>query len=148
MRQDQSSSPTSRGKRTLRAESELHGTGHKLGGARPGPVLIVSGFEDLSRQVYERLIALQSLRFLKGTLYLMYTDKLGEDAEAKILSPERVGPIDDVLFLPFVAREAIDGEEITEARTNAYWEILAMCTRYGMITGRGIPRDRLSTQPN
>ena len=148
MRQDLNNTGAERDEAALGFDSDLFGTGHRLGGNRPGPALIVSGFEDLSREVYERLMALPSLRFVKGTLYLMYTDKLGEDIEAQVLSPKITGPIDDVLFLPFVASEANDSEEITKARTDAFWAILAMCARYGMISGRGIQRNRLSSHPN
>lgn len=87
----------------------------QLTGARAGPVLLVTGDLDALGPVVERMQALPSLVYMRGTL------KVGghnaqEDADVVFELPSR-------------------------DPTESYWLILTQAKGLGMISGRGIPTD-------
>ena len=117
------------------AGADQGSNGHVCGGLRPGPVVVVSGFTALASPVYDRLLELSSLPFIRGTLLLVYTDRLGKTPRQF----ETIQAVDELLFLPFVEVDSADATDLAEAREEAYWTILSLCARLGMIAGRGIP---------
>lgn len=88
----------------------------RLEGARPGPVLRVTGAEEVVGPVSARLSALPSLVYLRGTLEVAATPAPGDGAlDVTGVSPEE-----------------------------AYWWVLARAAALGMISGRGIPQSWLA----
>ncbi|MBV2361304.1 hypothetical protein KUH32_16185 [Thalassococcus sp. CAU 1522] len=108
--------------------------GYRLGGARPGPSLMVAGYAPLALQVFDRLLALPTLPWLRGTLTLVSLGALNEGRTVCGLDHAPNQPVDEVLFLPFAADSALQDA----ASRTGYWMVLRLCAKLGMIDGRGI----------
>ena len=104
--------------------------GLRIGGHMPGPTLVVCGPRLGAAPVYDKLAAVQTLSWMRGTLFLTYAETLttrgvpGLDADR----------IDATLFLASAALKP-DAHSIQDG----YWTVLRACTRLGMISGRGVP---------
>ncbi len=84
-------------------------------GALPGPLLVVTGDEDVLRSVGARLWEIDSLVRMRGSIELRATDGIDYGAYA-----------DATLAAPSAAQDA-------------YWTVLGRMTALGMIAGRGVP---------
>jgi len=108
--------------------------GYRLGARISGPNLVVAGHNPTADLVYDRLLRLQPLCRLRGTLTLIYMKEM----ESEVLTfqvAEHLMPLpDEVVFLPIAA----DSSQIANAAHKGYWSVLRMCTRLGMISGRGV----------
>ena len=108
--------------------------GYRIGGSNTGPNIWVTGSKRITTPIYECLLRLPTLPWMRGTIYLMNLGVLDQNELSK--PPECVTneTIDDFLFLPF------DGPpENTDIAVRAgYRSILQLCTQLGMISGRGI----------
>lgn len=109
--------------------------GYRIGGARPGPTVVVAGYAPVAPGIYDRLLKLPTLPWMRGTLVLVTLDAL----DAAAIDEELVGqtgPVERILLLPYPARS--DSER--EIR-RGYWTVLKTCARLGMISGRGVAAD-------
>lgn len=98
--------------------------GHRLGGHRAGPTLLVATGPGLYNALHRRLSALPNLPWMRGSLLLVRLSNIHES-----LNDEW---IDDIVSLP---QAAADPASITQA----YWTVLRKATVMGMIGGRGVP---------
>lgn len=111
--------------------------GYRIGGARPGPNIIVSCFSPVAGGVLDRLMSLPTIPWLRGTICLIMVDQLDDQVGPE---PLLYGPgerVDEILFLPY--HSDLVGEP--KAIKDGYWLILRLCARLGMIDGRGVIRD-------
>ena len=108
--------------------------GYRVGGTRSGPTLVVAGYAAIAGDVYDRLLDLPTLPWLRGSLVLITLEALDITAlDAEVV--EAIGPVDRTLHLPFPMREDRDA-----AVRDGYWAVLHLCAELGMISGRGINR--------
>ncbi|MGR3503932.1 hypothetical protein [Pseudaestuariivita sp.] len=99
---------------------------HRIGGKKPGPTVIVSGFDPLIGPLYDRIAAVDALVFLNGTLLLTRADM-----PCALLDATQA---DEVIFLGYAEDDALE-----EAQTDAWWAVFGLLRRMGMIQGRGVP---------
>lgn len=112
--------------------------GYTIKGAAPGPRAVVSGFEPVAGMAFKRIISLPSLPFIRGELALVYTDRVSTADLGRLGGDGGADAADEVLFLPFRTDADTDPFDQRRAAQEAYWSILGMCTRLGMISGRGV----------
>ena len=116
--------------------SEANGLtiGYRFIGARPGPQLAIAGFCKSSEQVFDRLISIPSLPWMRGKLVFLRLDAL--DSEATDLSRiPFLGSVDRTVTLPWTDSFELDDKAVREG----YRMVLRACAAMGMISGRGIP---------
>ncbi|WP_308917823.1 hypothetical protein [Jannaschia sp. LMIT008] len=99
--------------------------GYRFPGGRPGPTLLVALSDALLDPVSDRMAALPTLPWMRGVLDLVRLDAVGWGD----WTPP--GPTDATLSLPV-------HDATAAAVREGYWSILRMCTRMGMIDGRGV----------
>lgn len=112
--------------------------GYAVKGAMPGPRAVVSGFEPVAGPTYKRIVALPALPFIRGELVLAFADRVSVADMRQMNGAGGVDAADEVLFLPFRGEANTDPFDLRRASQEAYWSILGMCTRLGMISGRGV----------
>lgn len=108
--------------------------GYRLGGASPGPNILIAGHAPIADAVYDQLVGLATLPWMRGTLYLISLNALDGQEIGESLSFVPEDHIDEVLFLPYAGQP----EFIEAATKTGYWSILQVCARMGMIDGRGV----------
>jgi|GEM_PF-3478741 len=96
----------------------------RLGGLRPGPALLVATGPGLFDPLGQRLSALPSLPWMRGSMTLV---SLWDACDTL---PDR--DFDDVLTL-------LQVDIHPDTVSAAYWTILRKATVLGMIEGRGVP---------
>ncbi len=96
----------------------------RLGGLRPGPALLVATGPGLFDPLGQRLSALPSLPWMRGSLTLV---SLWDACDTL---PDR--DFDDVLTL-------LQVDSHPDTVSAAYWTVLRKATVLGMIEGRGVP---------
>ena len=93
-------------------------------GNRIGPVMIVVGAPDVLATVVERMEAVESLCYMRGTVEFhthVPTDR----------------PADAIVRLDTPAKTTKEDPSDPES---PYWTVLRSAARLGMISGRGVPR--------
>lgn len=108
--------------------------GFRIGGVRPGPTAVVAGYSPVAQEIYERLLDLPTLPWLRGSLVLITLDAL----DVALIDDEMIdliGPVDRTLHLPFPTRTNREA-----AVREGYWAVLKLCAQLGMISGRGVGR--------
>lgn len=111
--------------------------GYRIGGHTAGPDVLVVGYRAASAEAFHRLAQLPSLPFLLGRVTLIYQEAL-EDARSGFGYARISGrQIDGSLFISYDAA-GMDGASLDRVRHGAYWSVLRLCARLGMIEGRGV----------
>jgi hypothetical protein len=106
--------------------------GYKIAGARPGPTVVVAGYAPVAHDIFDRLLNLPTLPWLRGSLVLISLDAL----DVAIVDEElanQIGHVDRTLHLPFSANR-----DHATATREGYWAVLKLCAQLGMISGRGV----------
>ena len=106
--------------------------GYRLVGNWRGPQLVVAGHGALADRVFERILAIPTLPWIRGRLVMVRLDAIGEYAGSlELLHP--LGEVDRTLMLPFASSEhfAVDVRE-------GYQSVLRAAAELGMIRGRGV----------
>lgn len=116
--------------------------GSSVTGTHSGPTLLVSGYSATTCAIYDRILALPSIGHLRGKLVLVHIDRLGTHAPATAWLIHQIGPVDDNLFLPFLADDRLPLDAHHRASEDDYWTIFAKMAALGMITGRGVASSR------
>jgi hypothetical protein len=115
--------------------------GFCIGGAVPGPNILISGSTRLTGQVFQRMLLLPTLSRLRGRLFLIQLDRLQHPADIQLIATTLIrGAIDAQMFLPFVNTGDMSADMVEDAVKEGYWSALRLCADNGMIAGRGIPR--------
>ena len=113
--------------------------GYRICGAKAGPTALVTGFRDMIAPTFLRLAELPSLPRMQGQLILAFVDQI-EAPESGIsgrgIFSER---IDGSIFIDFHATSNTGPDVLLRAHREVYWSVLRLCTRLGMISGRGVP---------
>lgn len=106
--------------------------GYVLGGDRPGANALFVANSSTIAAVCSRLMALPSLPWMWGHLYLVASDQLRADFHADVAGCVPGISFDEVSIC--TDKDQPDSESIDAS----YWQILRMCTGLGMIQGRGV----------
>ena len=114
--------------------------GYRLIGAAPGPQVVVAGIGRIAEQVFDGLMAIPTLPWMRGTLVLVHLDVLDHPAgETALRVP--LGPVDRTLKLPWPSQALPEAPLVRQS----LHRVLHVCADMGMISGRGlIPRQTLS----
>ncbi|SMX46604.1 hypothetical protein [Actibacterium lipolyticum] len=126
--------PSGKFVKTLSAGNTAAPLGYCIGGTRPGPYVLVSGHSTISDSVYERLLAIPTLSWMRGKLFLVQLDTLDEQLNSNPLKELEGLHFDKTFFLPFCAMPAFTQDAIEQG----YRSVLRVCTQLGMIDGRGV----------
>lgn len=106
--------------------------GYQVGGVSAGPHLVVAGHGPIADLVFERIIALPTIGWIKGTLSLISLDALEQPGLAFNLGNLIDPKPDEIHFLPYQLDKAFH----TASAARGYWSTLRLCCRFGMISGR------------
>ena len=118
---------------TTKSTGEVYG--YRLTGAAPGPVLVAAGHCDAAEALFERIMRIPTLPWMRGTLVLIRLGRL--DVHTRIADDlVELGPVDRTIVLPF----ADHGEASALELRRTYHNILRTCADLGMISARGVGR--------
>lgn len=105
-------------------------SGYELTGASAGPTILVAGISPLVEAVFNRLTALPTLPWMSGKIRLQILSECDRD----VAMPDEI--VDEVLYLPGLVVPDLSEEAIKDG----YLAVLRLCTRLGMIAGRGVKK--------
>ena len=122
----------------LTAPNSTQTIGYRFGGFNAGPSLLVAGHDPVATMVYDRLLQLPTLAWMRGSLTLVFLHALERDSMTPRLETLVAPKPDEIAFLPYQMDEAFH----EEAAKEGYWTVLRLCASIGMISGRGIPQSK------
>lgn len=108
--------------------------GHRLVGAAAGPQVLIAGFCPSAEQVFERILSIPTLPWMRGTLLLVRLELL-DDLPEDLSSYSGFGKVDHTVVLPWCESCELDETHIRRC----YYMTLRTCADLGMISGRGVP---------
>ncbi len=113
--------------------------GYRLKGRSPGPQVVVAGSFSSASEVYDRLLQIPSLPWMRGSIVLVDLERL--EAVAAHEKIDGIGAVDRTITLPWIDPEVEDDAVVR----SVCQMILGICAELGMVTGRGIypPRSKL-----
>lgn len=111
--------------------------GYRLTGAMAGPTLLVAGTCETAEMVFNRLMRIPTLPWMRGTLVLIRLDHLDDIAGDSCKLPT-LGPIERTLVLPVID----GGPEVEVQIRRTYHRVLRACADLGMIAGRGVAANK------
>jgi hypothetical protein len=107
--------------------------GVRFGGDRPGPI------ETVAR----RMIKLPTLPWIWGHIYLISSDMISSGQQVDVTSCLPNVIFDDITI------SAASNQDSTDTLDAAYWTVLRLCARLGMIQGRGVATEPIrKPRPN
>lgn len=109
--------------------------GYSVQGSRPGPNILVSGHSPMAQKIFDMLMALPTLPWLRGSITLIFVEVFDQDVLPRANAHIPKDRLDELLFLPFCPDQDTEDCAVKEG----YWSILRLCARLGMIDGRGVP---------
>jgi hypothetical protein len=119
--------------------------GYRIAGAVAGPLALATGRKHDAEDAFWRLVTLSSLPRLRGELVLIYQDIIDDSGSGSEIEDLLARTYDGSVFISY---QDARGTVRAAQKRNAYWLVLRLCARLGMITGRGIPgHSRVSQQP-
>ena len=109
--------------------------GYRLVGASAGPQIVVAGTCSSAEKVFDRMLSIPTLPWMRGNLILVRLDAL-DDFVGEISALKPFGKIDRTLILPWTS-----DEETSDLFTRrSYHKVLRACADLGKIAGRGVAR--------
>lgn len=109
--------------------------GYRLRGNAAGPQLVVAGFCPMAMPIFDRLLSIPTLPWMRGTLVLVRLDILDECLQ-DLMRLDPLGPVDRTIILPWSHTDEPD----TRTLLAQYHMVLRACADLGMISGRGVAR--------
>ncbi|MGR3513597.1 MAG: hypothetical protein ACU0GG_12615 [Paracoccaceae bacterium] len=106
--------------------------GYRLTGASPGPVLLVAGHCAAAERIFERILSIPTLRWMRGSLILLRLELLDDLCLDNDLLA--LGSVDRTFMLPMV-------DPLTHSKLDlhqTYHRVLQAAAGLGMISGRGV----------
>jgi hypothetical protein len=77
---------------------------------------------------------------LRGQLILLFEEPLFDPSSGLMAEDIYREPVDGSLFIARGTGGLQDAVLLEKIRTEAYWSVLRLCMRLGMISGRGVPK--------
>ena len=117
--------------------SDKDGTpfGYRLVGARTGPQVVIAGTCPTSDVIFDRLMSLPTLPWMRGNLVLIRLDAM-DGMLGDLTEISSLGEIDRTLVLPWGDKNCLNETAIRRS----YHAVRRVCTDMGMISGRGVTR--------
>ena len=116
--------------------------GYRIGCGISGPRAIAVGRRADVGDAFHRLAQLPSLPRLSGELCLVFEDDIDDAASGLTREMLFRQPVDGSIYIAFadiVSGSHVEMRRKREAqRKEAYWTVLRLATRLGMIEGRGV----------
>ena len=109
--------------------------GYRLQGGSSGPQLVVAGVCDMTDEVFDRIMRIPTLPWMRGSLVLIRLNAL-DDLFTDLARLNPLGTVDRTLVLPWPDDKVLNAFVL---RRN-YHLILRTCSDLGMIAGRGVAR--------
>lgn len=110
--------------------------GYIVSGAERGPMALAVGRRSVASEAFHRLAQLESLPRMRGRLLLVFENALEQPKSGlSYAALDRLRFDGNVTILA----DATDVAYKTAARNEAYWTVLRLLARLGMIDGRGVP---------
>lgn len=109
--------------------------GYRFQGHRSGPQLVVAGLCPSAAGVFDRIIQIPTLPWMRGTLTLIMLDAFN-DLTGNENQFDPLGPIDRTIMLPAM----VNGSSNEGDLKRHYHTVLSACAALGMISGRGVPQ--------
>jgi len=114
--------------------------GYRISGGTAGPRALAVGRRQDAQDAFERLALLESLPRLRGELFVLFEDAVDDEtsgiAEARLLDTR----FDGKIFIAYQDVLPADSAAQRDQDRAAYWTVLRLCARLGMISGRGVPK--------
>lgn len=113
--------------------------GYIFDGAERGPTLLAAGYRAALGPAFDRIARLPSLPWLRGRLILAFADGIDPAEGGLCVDTLFDEPIDEQVFFGFQANHPTSRRARERFEREAFRTILRLCTRLGMISGRGVP---------
>lgn len=110
--------------------------GYRIIGVEAGPLALATGRRCDAEKAFLRLITLRSLLRLRGELTLMFQNELDDPLIGDEVTSLMARGYDGSVFISY---QNARGALLATQERDAYWSVLRLCTRLGMISGRGVP---------
>ncbi len=127
----------------LATEREGIPYGYRLRGHRSGPQLVVAGVCPAAGEVFDRILQIPTLPWMRGTLTLIMLDVL-DASIGDVNHFDPLGPIDRTIMLSSME----NGSSNEGDMKRHYHSVLRACAALGMIAGRGIPHHNRNGAPS
>ncbi len=111
--------------------------GYRIGGSRPGPNAVLASDAALIEALFDRFMALPTLPWLWGRLYLVSLDSIENGNLHELIGTLPDVPVDGLVMLPYSDK----AEGHANSIESGYWAGLRLCRQLGMIEGRGVLSD-------
>ena len=108
--------------------------GYRIGGFNPGPNLLVAAHDPVAALVYDRLMLLPTLCWMRGSLNLIFLNAIEHAGINAHIGQMTDTKPDELIFLPY----HLDEKHHSDAANEGYWTVLRACTAIGIISGRGV----------
>ena len=118
----------------LTTDNGRHVLGYNIGGFYPGPKVLVAGHDPVASRVYERLVQLPTLGWMRGSLTLVCLNLMEREGLQAHFGTTIAEHPDELVFLPY----HLDARHHAAAARQGYWTVLRACAQLGMIEGRGL----------
>ena len=107
---------------------------YRLVGSKPGPHVVVCGCLPLIEALHERLSLVPTVPWIWGVVHLLSLDAFDEPHSQAVHGLLSYVRSDETIMLPYVP---VDGK-YGDAEEQGYRSVLRLCSKLGMITGRGV----------
>lgn len=116
--------------------------GYQIGGTVAGPRAIAVGRRADVGDAFHRLAQIPTLPRLMGVLNLVFEDDIDDPTSGMTREMLFRQPVDGSIYIAFSDLTDNRPSELRRLRDNqrkeAYWTVLRLATRLGMIEGRGV----------
>lgn len=115
----------------LASKSGAEPAGYRLGGYLSGPSIVALGHDPVAGAVFERLLSVPTLAWMRGRLSLVFSDRICSRGWTEIVQD---GHVNQTILLPISGSP----KRLSTNIDAGYWAVLRTCAYLGMIEGRGI----------
>lgn len=127
------------GLRSLRHRADGGVIGYRVTGRRRGPRALAIARRADAGDAFFRLAKLPHLPWLRGELLVVFEEALDDPASGLTRDALFAEPVDGSIYIAFQNTPPRDTRLRRLNQRSAYWSVLRLCVRLGMIRGRGVP---------
>ncbi len=113
--------------------------GYSIRGADVGPRALAIGRSVDATVSFDRIAALESIVRIKGHLILAFEEPIFDITSGLTVDHLYCERFDGSIYLASAGTDFGNEVKETSIHREAYWSVLRLCKRLGMISGRGVP---------
>lgn len=113
--------------------------GYRVTGRRRGPRALAVARRADAGEAFRSLVRLPHLPWLRGELLVAFEEALDDPASGLTRESLFMEPVDGAIYIAFQNTPPRDMRQKRLNQRAAYWSVLRLCVRLGMIRGRGVP---------